>query len=1053
MALELGLYEQVVNQQLDEELASLPPSQGAQTDDVDKAEASTILASYLAKQTEILLQRAGDKGLDKQVELVNRMLSAANEENAEGDTDQLVAPPARQLLSIRDTSQDHIRGKQKKPSRPETSLAQSSLFTGSHREPQLNTELAKEIDSADRIDMLVSFIKWSGLRLLIDRLRAFTERGGELRVITTTYIGATDPKAVDELAKLPNTQVRVSYDSEHTRLHAKAYLFYRNTGYTTAYVGSSNISRPALTAGLEWNMKITLQDQPYVIAKMQATFESYWEQSDFEPYDSSKLERLKSAIRDELHPKGTAEGIPNITHFLDVRAFPFQQEILDKLRAEREVGGHWHNLVVAATGTGKTVISALDYQDWCRRYFAGRRAKLLFVAHREEILLQSISTFREVLKDPNFGDLLVGSHTPESLDHLFVSIQSLNSRNLIDVLPAEYYDFIVVDEFHHAAAKSYQEMLEHFSPRTLLGLTATPERLDGKSILPWFDNRIAAEIRLPEAIDRKLLSPFQYFGVSDDTDLSEVRWVRGGYDRNELENVFVFSREHAKRRARSVVAAVDRYVTDINDMCGLGFCVSKEHARFMAEQFNEAEIAAQALTSDSDTATRRSTKTALETGAIKIVFVVDLYNEGVDIPQVNTVLFLRPTESLTVFIQQLGRGLRLSPETGKECLTVLDFIGQANKRYRFEEKFAALLPEEAGSVKHAVDTDFAFLPKGCYIKLERKAKEYVHDNIRQSLGMKRGLVSRIAEFEEESGQELSLSNFLQYHHLDIRAILFKHCFARLCVEAGVRPHFSEPDEAELTKALSRVCQIDSRRFIRFATSIISLEDRREASEMSAGERRMLNMLQITLWPGSLKNNPYSSHSEWVGRLWNNPTMTREILEVLQWQLDHIDFVDKPVDFGFDCPLDLHCSYSRDQIFVAMDNMSPDTIREGVRWVPEHEVDILINTLNKAEKDYSPTTMYQDYSISEWLFHWQSQSTTSESSPTGQRYIHHQEWGSKVALFVREFNKDEFGLTETFCFLGLVDYQSHKGERPMSIVWRLHEPIPARYLTKTNKLAG
>lgn len=274
MALELGLYEQVVNQQLDEELASLPPSQGAQTDDVDKAEASTILASYLAKQTEILLQQAGDKGLDKQVELVNRMLSAANEENAEGDTDQLVAPPARQLLSIRDTSQDHIRGKQKKPSRPETSLAQSSLFTGSHREPQLNTELAKEIDSADRIDMLVSFIKWSGLRLLIDRLRAFTERGGELRVITTTYIGATDPKAVDELAKLPNTQVRVSYDSEHTRLHAKAYLFYRNTGYTTAYVGSSNISRPALTAGLEWNMKITLQDQPYVIAKMQATFQT-----------------------------------------------------------------------------------------------------------------------------------------------------------------------------------------------------------------------------------------------------------------------------------------------------------------------------------------------------------------------------------------------------------------------------------------------------------------------------------------------------------------------------------------------------------------------------------------------------------------------------------------------------------------------------------------------------------------------------------------------------------------------------------------------------------
>lgn len=1047
--MEFGLYEQIVNFALDYQLSNLPSGIEANQQEIDKAEASSLLAAYLAQQTQKILDQAADKGLSEQVELVNRMLHAAQVD----DDEELVSSPARQLLSVRDVTQDAATRSRSQLPRPVTSLSQSSLFTGSHREPQLYTELKKEISSADHIEMLVSFVKWSGTRLILDELRSFTERGGTLRIITTTYIGATDPKAVEELSQLKNTQVKVSYDAKSTRLHAKAYLFYRNTGYTTAYIGSSNISRPAITAGLEWNIKITKQDQPDVIAKMQATFDSYWESDEFRLYGPEDHDRLIDAINDEKHPKSSALDSAGIEHFLDVRPFTYQQDILDKLRAEREVGNHWRNLVVAATGTGKTVVSALDYRDWCQRYNNGQKARLLFVAHREEILRQSISCFRAVFRDGNFGELLVGYSTPESLDCLFTSIQSLNSRKLTEILPADYYDYIIVDEFHHAAAPSYKRMLEHFKPRTLLGLTATPERHDGLDILPWFDNRIAAEIRLPEAIDRKLLCPFHYFGVSDETDLSQVRWTRGGYDASELENVFVFSREQAKRRAKSIVASVARYVTDINDMRCLGFCVSKEHARFMAEQFVEAGIPAEALTSDSDHTTRLEAKKKLVAGEVKVIFVVDIYNEGVDIPEVNTVLFLRPTESLTVFIQQLGRGLRLSPETGKECLTVLDFIGQANKLYRFEEKFASLLPDEAGSVKRAIENEFAFLPKGCYIKLERKAQQYVLDNIRQSLGMKRGIIARIAGFTEESGLPLTLSNFLSYHHLDIRAIHAKYSFSRLCVEAGIKQDFSEPDETKLTKALSRLDQIDSRRWIRFILDVLNLNDTRDVAQMSDEERRMLNMFQITLWPGSLAENPYDSYAAWVEQLWNNPVLLEEIIETLNWRLDHIDFVDKPVDLGFGCPLDLHCSYSRDQIFVAFDNMRPDTVREGVRWISEHQVDVLLNTLNKAEKDYSPTTMYQDYSISDHLFHWQSQSTTSESSPTGQRYIHHREMGSRVALFVREFNKDEFGLTDTFCFLGLVEYQSHKGERPMSIIWHLQEPIPASYLPKTNKLVS
>lgn len=1050
MDLKLGLYEQVINEGIERELNALPDGIDSNCADIDKAEASVILAAYLSQQAEALLDQLSDKGLDFQVDLVNRMLASAQDE----ESSQLVSKPASQLLSLRDTTLDRVTRARRGIPRPETSLAQSSLFTGSLHEPGLDKELKKEIASADRIEMLVSFIKWSGTRILMDSLREFTERGGQLRIITTTYIGATDAKAVDELSKLPNTQIKISYDSDHTRLHAKAYLFHRNTGFTTAYVGSSNISMPALTSGLEWNMKITKQDQPAVVEKMQATFDSYWESPDFMPYESALLDELAETIERERHGKGSQVSTEFISHFLDVRPFPYQQDILDKLQAEREVFGRTRNLVVAATGTGKTVISALDYRNWCRDHNRGQRAKLLFVAHREEILKQSISCYREVMKDANFGELLVGSYRPNSLDYLFVSIQSLNSTELVDKLPADYYDFIVVDEFHHAAANSYQRMLSHFNPRILLGLTATPERFDGKDILPWFDNRIAAEIRLPEAIDRKLLCPFQYFGVSDEADLSQVRWTRGGYDKSDLENVYVFTRGVAERRARSIIHATVRYVTSINTMCGLGFCVSKEHARFMEEQFNAASIPSLSLTSDDNDYIRRTAQRRLESGEVKIIFVVDLYNEGVDIPQVNTVLFLRPTESLTIFLQQLGRGLRLSPETGKDCLTVLDFIGQANKLYRFEEKFAALLPDETGSVKRAIETDFAYLPKGCNIQLEKKAKEYVLDNIRKSLGMKAGLPSRIRSFEDESGLSLSMTNFLRYHRLDIRAIHSKkRSFSRLCVDAGVREDFSESDEADLTVALERMSSMNSRRWIHFILRFLLLEDDRSADQLSAGEKRMLSMFQVTLWPKSIKEETFATHEQWLKRLLDNPTLYAEIIETLRWQLDHIDFVDEPVDLGFDCPLDLHCTYSRDQIFVAMDVKDPQSIREGVRWVPDHQIDVLINTLNKAEKDYSPTTMYQDYSISDTLFHWQSQSTTSEASRTGQRYIHHREFGSKVCLFVREYKRDSFGLTEAFCFLGTVEYRSHKGERPMSIIWKLDKPIPARFLTKTNKLAG
>ena len=1042
-----GLYEQIINKALDAELAKTDKL--SQTARIDEAEAAKVLAKYVAEIVEKGLDNVKDNGgdLNKQVELVNRIVSTIVKETQESEfADLSVAERAEQLLALLERK-NTIRALDEKVEviRPETSIAQSSLFTGAIHEPQMYTELKKEIVSCNRIDMLVSFIKWSGLRLIMDELTEFTQNGGTLRIITTSYMGATDVKAIEELRKLPNTQIKVSYDTKRTRLHAKTYVFYRDTGFTTAYVGSSNLSNAAISSGLEWNVKVTRKDLPETIDKIAATFESYWNSNEFEYYDEGQQERLARALKAEKYYDSNNPEL----YTIDVQPYSYQQEILDKLDAERTVRNYWRNLVVAATGTGKTVISALDYKRF-RKQNPDKPCRLLFVAHREEILQQSLVTFRAVLKDANFGSMFVGNYRPESIDHLFMSIQTFNSQSFTEKTSPDFYDYIIVDEFHHAAAPTYQKLLAYYQPKILLGLTATPERMDGKSILPYFNNRIAAEIRLPEAIDRKLLSPFQYFGVTDTVDLDSLKWANGGYDRTELSNLYTLSGAVANRRADLVISSLLKYVTDIDEVKGLGFCVTVEHARFMANYFNGRGIPSLCLTGQSPDEERKSAKEQLVSGQVRFIFVVDIYNEGVDIPEVNTVLFLRPTESLTIFLQQLGRGLRLAD--GKECLTVLDFIGQANRRYNFEDKFAALLSNTTRSVSREIKDGFVSLPKGCYVQLEKKAAHYILDNIRASYGNSAGLVMRIASFEEDTGKKLTLANFLDYYHIDPRNMYRFASFSRLCARADMIDDFAEPLEETMTKSFARFAVIDSRRWINFLLDILPRLDDVDFAALPEVQKRMLQMLYVTIWGKAAEDWDSDEVLDNLYTLADSPVLLHELMDLLRYRYEQIDFIDMPVPLGFDCPLDLHCTYTRDQLLVAMDFMKPATVREGVKWLPEKKLDVFFITLNKADKDYSPTTMYNDYSINSELFHWQSQSTTAENSPTGQRYIHHQERGSRVLLFVREFKSDRLsGGAAAYTFLGTATYVKHDGSRPMNITWRLDQPIPAKYLKKTNKL--
>ena len=487
----------------------------------------------------------------------------------------------------------------------------------------------------------------------------------------------------------------------------------------------------------------------------------------------------------------------------------------------------------------------------------------------------------------------------------------------------------------------------------------------------------------------------------------------------------------------------------------------------MANVFNKAGIPSEFLIAESNDEVRDNVKRRLVTKEIQFVFVVDIYNEGIDIPEVNTVLFLRPTESLTVFLQQLGRGLRLSE--GKEALTVLDFVGQAHKKYSFEERFKALLSKTRKTVEYEIKNGFANVPRGCSIQLEKQAQEYILANIRNAVNNKRNLIGKLRDFMEIKG-ELNVREFFEGYHVTPQDVYSKKAtLTGLAAQADLLKGYRTDPERErlLVPALGRLSFINSRRWIRFLQAILPQirmskgmsAKGRSAPSLSAMERTMLVMFYYTLWGKGLDDldKRFTSIEEAIYWLIEDPLLYEELMDLLEYQHLKIDFVDKPLavlaQLGKAIPLDLYCSYTSDQILAALGKHTEkrkSPFREGVLYLADQQLDVFFVTLNKSEKDYSPSTLYQDYSINEELFHWQSQSRTTEESPTGQRYVNQQVNGGNVLFFVREYKK-EVNFTSPFTCLGFADYQSHYGSAPISIVWKMKEPLPGFVMKKTAKV--
>lgn len=1015
---ERGLYELLVTEALASDLDELGEDHVPERGALRAADAADRLALHLSHA----IQRAiaaveDDKRVEDGVALVRSLLEIIDRSSPKAgiglDRPREPGEVLRALLNRRPDGQPETIPQ------PLIPLLDTTLLTNAPDEPRVGHQISTEIQSADRIDVVMAFIRWSGIRPLLEALRLHCAAGRELRVLTTTYTNSTEARALDGLAAL-GAKVRVSYDATSTRLHAKAWLFHRCSGFTTAYVGSSNLTYSAQVTGLEWNMRISAARNPDVIDKFAAVFETYWNLPDFVPYDREQfLARTAADRRDRA-----AILLPPT----ELRPEPFQERLLEQIALSRQ-RGHHRNLLVSATGTGKTVMAALDY---ARLRAKLPRARLLFVAHREEILTQSRATFCQALRDPSFGELWVKGHRPSAFEHVFASIQSLNATKLEHLGPT-HFDVVIVDEFHHAAAASYRKLLAHVQPAELLGLTATPERSDGLPILGWFEGRIAAELRLWDAIEQHRLSPFIYHGIHDGLDLRHVPWRRGvGYDVEGLSALLTGNDVWA----RFVLEALAERVDDVDRMRALGFCVSVEHARFMARVFSTAGIPATAIWADTPDEERHRALADLAAGRVRVIFSVDLFNEGIDVPTVDTLLMLRPTESPTLFLQQLGRGLRRSQD--KTVCTVLDFVGHHCAEFRFDRRFRALLGGSRRELEEQVEAGFPFLPAGCHMELDRVATEIVLASIRNAIPSQWKAKVDELKLLASGAAKCSLPRYLEATGLGLEDVYANDkSWSDMCADAGLAVHPPGIHEERFRRACGRLLHVDDMVRLEVYQRLLASERRPALESLSVADRRLLRMLVASVVDRTVTKG--TTLEEGCALLWNHPQVRVELLELLDVLADRLEHVTHPLDHMFDVPLQIHARYTRIEILAGFgigDGARLASWQKGVRWAKDAKADLLAFTLDKTSGQFSPTTRYRNYAVSRDLIHWESQSKTRANDPTGLRYQHHARLGTSIMLFAR-LRADQ----RAFHFLGPATYVGHERERPMAITWRLEHPLP------------
>ena len=916
----------------------------------------------------------------------------------------------------------------------------------------LYSHLLPYIENAQSIDIAVSFIRATGAGLIFPRLKDMLERGGRIRLLTSDYLNVTEPSALRWLLDLEGEIKPFVFKCKDTPFHPKAWIFNFYDGTGALLVGSSNFSKLALEKSIEWNLRIYDRHDTVALSNARNSFDELLSRPEIAELTE---EWLKDYEKRRPHAMDNAARMPNEEAEVLEPPSPHhvQRQALEALN-ETRINGYQAGLVVLATGLGKTYLAAFDSMQ-CDN--------VLFIAHRDEILNQAELCFRAIRPDDVMGKYTGKIKNPNA-NIIFASIQTLSQKSHLENFAPNRFDYIVVDEFHHAAATTYKRVMEYFTPRFLLGLTATPGRTDGASLLALCEGNLVFERDLWEGIDEKLLSPFCYFGIPDLVEYTRIPWRNGRFDEKELGNA-VATRARAENALEQLKKRGGRKT--------LGFCVSVRHADFMAEFARRQGLKAVAVHSGAGSAPRASSLKKLEDGLLDIVFAVDMFNEGVDVPSIDTVLMLRPTESIVVWLQQFGRGLRCIE--GKKYLSVIDYIG--NHRV-FLAKARVLLRTGVGDgsllkALNSCEDGSIQMPEGCEIVYDLEAMEI----LKSLIHIPRADAEMDAfylDFRERYGQRPTASEIYRAQFNPSKK--GRNCWFDYVNDMG---DLNETHRAQYRKCKTLLAAVESMPVNKIvnllalraicegydlfgkmhvndiASRILRYSSRNAMFGKMIGEdnrnieniRKQILEFSIPGWTTQewFNFDGETVHAKFLDASHNVGFIGKFVSELVEYRLVHAVENAKengefsPLKADITAELRLWNEYRREEI----PDLFGETFNEG-KWhkgiVAIHDVKamILLVTLEKAGLVIG--SHYKDHFETPEEFFWQSQTNTQKGGLYG-RIISGVEKGWNVHLFVRA-SKLRQGKAAPFRYIGIVEFKDWKGERPITVIWKLQDPLPS-----------
>ena len=956
--------------------------------------------------------------------------------------------------------------------------------------------LKQELLNCKKFYFIVSFIRYSGIQLLISTLDELEKQGIQGEIITSVYLNITDSKALRKLLSYKNIKVKI-YNNSSESFHTKAYLFEKEK-YHSVVIGSSNISQSALYSAEEWNVKLTDSSFFNIYGKSLNQFEKLW-------HSNEAIELTQDFIDEyEKYKKSV-----NVQNTFDYRKTKIEQEnefvpnsmqkrVLQKLK-ETRINGNKKGLVISATGTGKTYLAAMDIKQFFEinsntenklfkindKKSKTSNIKFLFIAHREELLENAINVFSKILKiDKNEFGRIYGGLKEIDKSIIFASIQSL--RNCYNEFKPSFFDYVIVDEFHHSMSDSYLKTLSYFNPKFLLGLTATPKRMDGKDILSLCDYNVVDEIGIKEALEEDLIVPFHYFGVNDYTiNYDNIPYKNGKYNEKILlENLLL------NTRTDYIVEKINKFGFDGDELSAVAFCQNIEHAFFMKEEFSKKDYKSAVITANTSSNERSEILEKFKNKKIEILCVVDILNEGIDIPTINLLLFLRPTMSSTIFIQQIGRGLRKAKN--KDFVTIIDFIGNHKKDYLLINYFSSevdnkdTLFTKKEKIINEIKNQFSNIPKSCYVELDRICQNRIIEKIEKinfssknilkemyldykaEIGKSENEILKVSDFDTniELFQELSLKlgSFynaqLQFENSEIKQnkiFLLNSEETEFLAYLEKKLTIVEPFTYLIVKYLINNDFINLEIIVDEYKNYFNIKD--DFQKEYVINRIFTELVEDKILEKNSKNRLFKISKKYnkifENKRENNDEINLKLIDLDNSQNSNYNFKNRIEDLLYlglsefkknnnlsifhENILIPYKKYKRVELQILLDSKVPKgSWRAGYA---NTDKDIcLFATIDKTHI-LQENLKYDNSLFADDIIQWISQPKTAHTSSVGKMFINHKKLGYNVHIFIRKFAFMDGNKTNPFIYLGKADYYKSSGDKPMRILWKLEEKIP------------